>query len=353
MKVAGVAGGEATSRVRRRNVEGVTDALDRYLSEALAAVAPDEGGSLPESPHQLAEADPARFGVAIGSADGQVFSAGDHDVEFAIQSISKALVYAMALHERGPEVVEATVGVEPSGEPYNAPSVDESGRPDNPMINAGAMAVHGLLLGPRADCDDRIEVVLDTFSALAGRRLAIDEQMCEDELAGANANLSIAYMLRARGVLPDDPQDVVRGYLAQCSVKVTADDLAMMGATLAAGGRQPVTGEQVFPRDIVKHTLSVMMTCGMYDATGDWVSRVGIPAKSGVGGGILGVVSGRGGIGTFSPRLDDHGNSVRGISLFERFSDDLGFHFVDALDELDHRWEELLSGKGDAAAGRR
>lgn len=315
--------------------------LEIYLQSVLDDLADVREGEVLAWPEAMARADPDDFGLAIVSRSGEDVCVGDTDVEFTMQSSSKAIVYAMAVAEHGLDAVLETVGVEPSGEPYNAPSVDETGRPANPMINAGAMATHGLLLGPGADAPDRNRRILEVFSALAGRKLSVDEEVVAGELAMAHANLSIAHMLRAKGTLPDDPVDIVSGYTRQCAIKVTVRDLAMMGATLANRGRHPVTGDQVLPKGAVRQALSVMMTCGMYDATGDWVSRVGIPAKSGVGGGILGVAPGRGGVASYSPPLDRHGNSVRGVLAFERISDDIGLHFLDALDVEDHRWEDV------------
>lgn len=283
------------------------------------------------------------FGIAVVTAGGQAFSAGDDEQHFALQSISKAIAYAMALEEHGFGAVARMVDMEPSGESYDTISVEDgTGRPDNPMINAGAMTIHALIGGPDATAQERDGRILDTFSALAGRRLEIDRAGFEHELASADRNLAIAHMLRALEILPDDPRDVVEGYLRQCAITVTVTDLARMGACLANGGRNPDTGEQIFSRPVVRQALSVMMTCGMYDSAGDWVSQVGIPAKSGISGGILGVMPGRGGIATFGPRLDEHGTSVRGQLAFERLSDDLGIHFVDALHEEDRRWEDAI-----------
>lgn len=315
------------------------DHLDAIVAEALKT----DSGDYAPVPHPRADDDAQPFGIAVATVEGALFTAGDTDTPFPLQSISKAITYAMALEEHGFEAVENIVDIEPSGESYDSISVEDgTGRPDNPMINAGAMTIHALIGGPDAHADERDDRILDVFSALAGRRLEVDEEGFEHEFASADRNLAIAHMLRALDVLPDEPRDVVRGYLRQCAITVTTADLARMGAGLAAGGRNPVTGEQVFSRQVVRQALSVMMTCGMYDSAGDWVSEVGIPAKSGVGGGILGVVPGRGGIGTFGPRLDEHGTSVRGQLAYERISDELGIHFVDALHEEDHRWERAV-----------
>lgn len=322
------------------------DALSRVLATLAAAAEvarDDDGGKMPDAPPQLAEADPDRLAVAVCTADGRTCGTGPFEDAFTIQSISKPLVYAMALQERGVEAVLQKVDVEPSGESFDTLSVEpDTGRPDNPMINAGAITVHTLVGADKAGVDERSERILEVFSALAGRRLEIDHDVASAEFEEAHRNLAIAHLLRSFHVLPDEPADAVLGYVRQCAVVVTCEDLAVIGATLAAGGRQPRTGERIFEPDVVKQTLSVMLTCGMYDATGDWVSNVGIPAKSGVGGGILGAVPGRGGLATFSPPLDEHGNSVRGVRVFEQLSSRLGLHFIDALHEEDHRWEQAV-----------
>lgn len=301
-----------------------------YLAEALGDVEPDNSGDLAAYIPELAAADPERLGVAFATVDGQVHGAGDIDVPFTIQSISKPFAYALALADRGFAPVLAKVGVEPSGEAFNEISLESgTGRPFNPMINAGAITVHSLTGAEGSGPAERVERVLDGLSAFAGRRLVMDEGVCASEMAHAHRNLAIAHMLRSHDVLTEDAGAVVDGYTRQCSVLVTTRDLAMMAATLANRGVNPLSGEQVVPEPVVRQVLSVMLSCGMYDAAGDWTTQVGIPAKSGVAGGLIGALPGRIGIATFSPRLDRHGNSVRGVSLFERFSSDMGLHVME------------------------
>lgn len=301
-----------------------------YLAEALGDVEPDDSGDLAAYIPELAAADPERLGVAFATVDGQVHGAGDIDVPFTIQSISKPFAYALALADRGFAPVLAKVGVEPSGEAFNEISLESgTGRPFNPMINAGAITVHSLTGAERSGPAERVERVLDGLSAFAGRRLVMDEGVCASEMAHAHRNLAIAHMLRSHDVLTEDAGAVVDGYTRQCSVLVTTRDLAMMAATLANRGVNPLSDEQVVPEPVVRQVLSVMLSCGMYDAAGDWTTQVGIPAKSGVAGGLIGALPGRIGIATFSPRLDRHGNSVRGVSLFERFSSDMGLHVME------------------------
>lgn len=301
-----------------------------YLTEVLEAVRSDSSGVLPAHIPELAAADPERLGAAFATVDGEVYGAGDIDAEFTIQSISKPFAYALALSDRGFGPVLAKVGVEPSGEAFNEISLDpDTGRPRNPMINAGAITAHSLAGAAELDPPTRVERVVEGLSAFAGRRLQVDEVACASEMEHAHRNLAIAHMLRSHGILTEDPRAVVDGYIRQCSVLVTARDLALMAATLANRGVQPRTGEQVIPEPVVRQVLSVMATCGMYDAAGDWATQVGIPAKSGVAGGLIGALPGQLGIATLSPRLDAHGNSVRGVTLFERFSSDMGLHVME------------------------
>ena len=301
-----------------------------YLIEALDDVAPDTSGSPAAYIPELATADPDRLAAVFATIDGEVYGAGDVDVEFTIQSISKPFTYALALADRGFDAVLAKVGVEPSGEAFNEISLEDgSGRPLNPMINAGAITTHSLAGPAGQQPRQRLERVIAGLSAFAGRRLEMDESVCASELEHAHRNLAIGHMLRSHGILTEDPAVVVDGYTRQCSLLVTARDLALMAATLANRGVHPRSGERVVPEPVVRQVLSVMSTCGMYDAAGDWTTQVGIPAKSGVAGGLIGALPGQIGIATFSPRLDAHGTSVRGVSLFERFSSDMGLHVME------------------------
>ncbi|MFL1376703.1 MULTISPECIES: glutaminase [unclassified Nocardiopsis] len=301
-----------------------------YLVEALESVESDGSGALADYIPELAGADPERLGTAFATVDGEVYAAGDADHAFTIQSISKPFAYALAVADRGLDAVLEKVGVEPSGEAFNEISLQAgTGRPLNPMINAGAIATHSLVGPERADAAARLERVVEGLSAFAGRRLHPDESVCTSEMEHAHRNLAIAHMLRTHGILTEDPYTVVEGYVRQCSLLVTVRDLAVMAATLANNGRNPVTGEQVVPGPVVRQVLSVMSTCGMYDSAGTWATQVGIPAKSGVAGGLIGSLPGQVGIATFSPRLDPFGNSVRGVSLFKRFSADMGLHLME------------------------
>lgn len=302
-----------------------------YLHEILDSLRDDRSGAVADYIPQLADADPDVLAVALTMQNGRTYSAGDDRVEFSIQSISKPFAYAAALIDRGTEVVDAAVGVEPSGEAFDELSLDgDTHRPKNPMINAGALAVHHLLAGDDATPQDRVARIVEFLSELAGRVLTVDEDVHRSEIETADRNLAIAHMLRNYGVIADTAHAVVDGYTRQCAVRVTVRDLAVMGATLANAGIQPVTGNRVVPAAVARRTLAVMAGSGMYDAAGDWLVRVGIPAKSGVAGGLLGALPGRLGLGTLSPRLDAHGNSARGVAICERLSRDMGMHLMEA-----------------------
>ena len=301
--------------------------VQRYLDRIREEHAGVTDGALADYIPELAGVDPNGFGMSLSSADGFVYESGDATTEFTIQSISKPFTYALALDQIGADAVDARIGVEPSGEAFNEISVDRSTKiPKNPMINAGAIAAVSLI--PAASPDERFGLIQDFYSGFAGRRLELDPDVYASEKATGSRNRAIGYMLQSFGVLDDNPDEVLDVYYRQCSLNVTSTDLARMGATLARGGVNPQTGRRVTHPAVVKRTLSVMVTCGMYDAAGDWVSAVGMPAKSGVGGGIVAVLPGQLGIGVYSPLLDDKGNSVRGVRLCRSLSKQLGLHFL-------------------------
>ena len=318
-----------------------------YLDEVLADTAAIESGTLADYIPELAAADPDRAAVALCTVGGTVYASGDADHEFSIQSMSKPFAYALAIEDNGLERVEAYIDVEPSGEAFNELSLDpDTGMPRNPMINAGAIATHALLKTNEASSVDRL---LSYLSRMAEREIVIDESVASSELAAASRNLGLAYLLHASGNLAREPREAAEGYVRQCAASVTVRDLALMAATLANGGVQPNTEERLLSRSGCRQLLSVMASCGMYDSAGDWLTNVGIPAKSGVGGGIIGVLPGQVGVAVFSPRLDQHGNSVRGIAMMELLSEDLGLHLMEpsrpARSSLRERQEVLLDGQ--------
>lgn len=232
----------------------------------------------------LAEADPSWFGISLFTTDGHTYEVGDSRRLFTILSVSKPFAFGMALEDRGAEVVIKHVGAEPTGDPFNSISVEEeTKRPFNPMVNAGAIVTTGLLSGQTAL--ERHSRLLTGLSRFAGRQLVVDERVFEAERETGDRNRAIAYFMRALDMGPPDVEAVLDLYFRQCSVLVDCRDLGVMAATLANRGVNPVTGERALEESQVVRVLSVMNTCGMYDFTGEWVFRVGIPAKSGVAGG--------------------------------------------------------------------
>jgi glutaminase len=305
----------------------ITSPLQDTLRELRHRFAALSAGDVATYIPELGRADPDHFAICVATVDGELYSTGDAAVPFTIQSISKPFVYGLALEDRGVEHVLERIAVEPSGEAFNAISLEAgSGRPRNPMINAGAIATAGLIDG--ADSNDKMERTLSTLSGFAGRPLEIDHSVYLSERDTGHRNRAISYLLRNAGILREDVDEVLDRYFKQCSVLVTADDLAMMAATLANGGEHPRTGQRVINREHVARVLSVMATCGMYDYAGSWLYRVGMPAKSGVAGGIIAVLPGQLGLGVFSPRLDDFGNSVRGVAVCEALSEEFGLHLL-------------------------
>ncbi|MDO9590477.1 MAG: glutaminase A, partial [Microcella sp.] len=256
-------------------------------------------------------------------------------------SISKCFTLALALVDRGLDGVLAHVGVEPSGESFNAVSLEEgTGRPDNPMINAGAIVTCSLVKADSASA--RFDRILGVLSACAGRELEVDENVFEQEWQTADRNRALAHFMRSAGSLTADVDETLEVYLRQCAVLVTAGDLAVMAATLAAGGVNPISGDRVFSSLVARHVLTIMVTCGMYDASGEWMLRVGSPAKSGVSGGILTASPAQFGLGLYSPLLDERGNSVRAVQACEQLADRFSWHTL-ALPE-DRRLPEALEG---------
>ena len=322
-----------------------------YLLEIRDACANGGEGRLADYIPELAAVDPDRFAVAASTMDGVVYAAGDADTEFTIQSMSKPFVYALALRDRGIHAVLEKVAVEPSGDAFNQISLEkDTGRPRNPMINIGAITTHTLVGPVGASETERELAVAEGLSAFAGRRLEVDAAVLDSELRTAFRNRAMANLVRAGGIIEDDPDEAVRGYTRQCAYRVTVRDLAVMAVTLATGGVNPVTGQQVVSSEVARQVLAVMTTCGMYDAAGDWMSTVGIPAKSGVSGGIFGALPGQVGLGVFSPRLDVHGHSVEGVRTFERLSRDLELHLMSTtVTDV----EAVRSVRFDEVSGRR
>jgi glutaminase len=268
---------------------------------------------------ELAKANPNWFGICVVTTNGGLYEAGDSRQTFTMQSISKPLVYGLALEDCGRAEVFAKIGVEPTGDAFNSISLDpETGRPRNPMINAGAIASTGMIAGKSSAT--RLQRILDMFALYAGGELKIDHAVYRSESETGHRNRAIGHMLRNFGILTEDPTPTLELYFQQCSILANCRDLAVMAATLANRGVNPITGKQAIRGEYVESVLGVMGTCGMYDYAGEWLHDVGLPAKSGVAGGIIAVLPGQLGIGVFSPRLDAHGNSIRGIRVCDALS---------------------------------
>ena len=299
--------------------------LLRFLHRCYADFLPEDGGAVADYIPELGKADPSRFGIALATVDGTIYAVGDADEPFTIQSASKPFMYGYALQRHGRDSVLKKVGVEPTGEAFNSIVLDEvANRPFNPMVNAGAIAVAELMRG--ATQDERIKNMLALFSSLAGRELGIDASVYGSELATGHRNRAIAYMMLNTGMIERDPNEVLDLYFRQCSVSVTCRDLAIMAATLANDGHNPLTHQAVFDTEYVRDMLSVMNSCGMYDYAGEWAYEVGMPAKSGVSGCIIAVIPGQIGISVYSPPIDSQGNSVRGIAVCQEISDEFELH---------------------------
>lgn len=299
--------------------------LDAVVAEVHAALRGLSEGAVATYIPELARADPAGFGVAVATVDGRVAVAGDTERPFTIQSCSKPMTYGLALEERGPEVVHARVGAEPTGDRFNSIiKLDGRDRPHNPMINAGAIAVTSLIGGggPAA----RSARVLEAVARYTGRPAVVDDATFQSERATGHRNRAIAHLMLNYGALEGPLDEHLDLYFQQCSILVTARDLAVAAATLANGGVNPVTSARALDARLVKDVLAVMFTCGLYDGAGGWARDVGLPAKSGVGGGILAVAPGKLGIGVWSPLLDARGNSVRGVEACRALSRRLGLH---------------------------
>ncbi|MFG1226102.1 glutaminase A [Xanthobacter autotrophicus DSM 597] len=306
--------------------------LLRFIKETHTEFSRIDAGEVASYIPELGKANPDHFGIAVATTDGHVYEAGDTQVPFTIQSVSKAMVFALALDLLGAERVEAAIGVEPSGEAFNSIRLRADNKPFNAMVNAGAIACSGLIAESAGD--EAFELIRTALGRFAGRDLGVDEAVFESERSTGDRNRAIAYLLRTYGGVVGDVDRLLDVYFRQCSVLVTARDLAVMGATFANHGVNPLTGDTVSSNYAVARTLAVMSSSGMYDFAGEWIYRVGVPAKSGVGGGILAALPSQLGLGTFSPRLDMHGNSVRGIRTCEAISEAFDLHMLSRRDDV-------------------
>ena len=310
----------------------MTDISADLLAEILDEVRDDTSGELVPHLGDYEHPSPDALALAVCDMDGQIISAGDDDLLFDLQSASKPFVYALALDQKGVDEVAARIGVEPSGEAFNEISLEAgTGRAPNALVNAGALAAHALVGDEDDDEESRFEQIRGLFTRLVGREVEVDEEIIEIESRSANRNQALAHLLAEAGSLAQDPHEVVAGYSRQCAIRVDTRELAHMAAVLANRGQALDGDEQILGHRATRYANSVMLTCGMYDAAGDWVYQVGLPAKSGVSGCLFAVVPGRLGVAAFSPRLDGHGNSVRAAGAIEELSDRLHLHVLDEV----------------------
>ena len=291
------------------------DAVQRALDEAYARHKNDTGGVVSNVYPALERMPAELFGICVVGTSGRTYAAGDADHAFTLMSVSKPFVFALACERLGPDELKRRIGVNATGKPFNSVEAVERS-PDgrtNPMVNSGALATTNLV----PDWD----ALHEGLNRFAGRELAMDEEVYDSAVATNTRNRELARLL-------DLPDRAVDHYTRQCSLLVSAHDLAVMGATLADGGVNPVTGERVIAAEVCHYTLAVMLTAGLYETSGEWLYDVGLPAKSGIGGGIVTVSPGKGGMGTFAPPLDAAGNSVKGRRVSRFLSARLGMDLL-------------------------
>jgi glutaminase len=318
---------DLVTSVRRPVQENMTaiPEIERLVQRIYEKYQNFEEGEVATYIPELAKANPKHFGICVASVDGHVFQAGDWGQEFTIQSICKPFAFQMALEKLGRDETLRHVGVEPSGDAFNSIELDpKTMRPFNPMINAGAIAISSLIKENPVEAG--IADFVEKMALAAGRPLRIDADVLASESATGNRNRAIAYLMLNCGIIDGEVDQTLQQYFSQCSLLVNCHDLAMMAVTLANMGMNPATGQHVFNFQYIKDVLAVMFTCGLYDHAGEWAYRVGLPAKSGVAGGILAVVNRQLGIAVYSPKLDAKGNSVRGILVCKELASELGLH---------------------------
>ncbi|MBN8555606.1 MAG: glutaminase A [Deltaproteobacteria bacterium] len=300
------------------------DKVLEIVTRAHAEVASNTEGKNSQVYPALANVPSNLFGVCVVGTDGKVYAVGETDYEFSIMSVSKPFVFALICELLGPDKIREKIGANATGLPFNSLSAIESkqnGR-TNPMVNAGAIATTSLVPGETATA--KWDFLLDGLSRFAGRNLALNKEVFASATETNFQNRSIAWLLATRKSIYCDPLEAVDLYTRQCSLNVSAKDLAVMGATLADGGVNPITKERVVDASVCHYALAVMMTAGLYETSGDWLYDIGLPGKSGIGGGIVTVSPGKGGLGTFAPPLDAAGNSVKGILAAKLLSENLG-----------------------------
>ena len=304
------------------------DIVSQLISTAHQRFAPLTQGEVSPVYPALARVPPELFGICVVGTNGRVFSVGDAEHEFTIMSVSKPFIFALICDVIGATGARERIGANATGYAFNSTTGIERD-PDgltNPMVNAGAIATTSLVPGPNEDAKWRF--IIDGLSQFAGRTLSINEEVYQSASETNFRNRSIAWMLKSLGRIYCDPVEAVELYTRQCSLNITAKDLAAMGATLAHGGFNPLTREQVVKPEVCHFALAVMLTAGLYETSGDWLYEVGLPGKSGIGGGIVTISPGKGGLGTFSPPLDQAGNSIRGQLATQFLSQRLGLDLL-------------------------
>jgi glutaminase len=274
---------------------------------------------------ELGKADSNTLAICITTLHGEEYFGGDHEVKFTIQSISKIITLMLALLDNGKERVFSKVGVEPTADAFNSIITLETKntqRPLNPMINAGAIATVSLIEGKNSE--EAFNRILNFTRKITGNPdIDINNDVYNSERATGHRNRALAYFMKSTGVIENDVEEVLNVYFKQCSIEATCKDIARIGAMLANDGVAPWNGERIIPRNIARIVKTIMVTCGLYDASGQFAVEIGVPAKSGVGGGILAAVPGRMGIGVLSPALDSRGNSIAGLKVLEELSKEL------------------------------
>ena len=306
--------------------------LQTFLNEAYQIIFGDKSGAPAGYIPELAVVNPDQFGIAITTSDGYTHEVGDTTTEFTIQSISKAFIYSLALEMLGPDEVLKTIGIEPSGEAFNSIRLNDNNQPFNPMVNSGAIACTALICqkyGKRA-----FDQIQETLGGFAGRQLDLDERVFSSENLTGDRNRAIGWLLKNNKNFDCDVEEVLEVYFKQCSILVTAKDLSIMAATLSKNGINPVSKSKIIGNTTAIQTMSVMVSSGMYDYSGEWTYKVGLPAKSGVGGGITAVLPSQFGLGVFSPPLDQLGNSVRGIKVCQLVSTRFNLHVLEIEDDV-------------------
>ena len=300
--------------------------VEAVVREAYEKFKNDTAGKNADYIPYLAHVDSRLFGIAIVTTDNQVLTMGDIDYSFSIQSISKVFSQALAMEELGPDKVFEKVGSEPTGRAFNSvfAVADMPTHTGNPYVNAGAISTVSLIAGKTAD--EKWNKILDFYSRVAGEKLKLIDEVYKSEAATNTGNKALSMLLAKYDRIYADPFESVDVYTKQCSVGVNVAQLARMGATLANNGKKPATGEQVIKPENIPHILSTMIMAGLYDGSGGWAWHVGLPAKSGVGGGIVAVVPGKGAIAVFAPPLDEAGNSVKAQKVIEYVANRLDFN---------------------------